>query len=46
MEIIVGIIIGSVMMKKIFSGVVLRFIVVFLMEWFSLCRCEEIIIVM
>lgn len=32
LEMIVGMIIGSVMMKNIFSGVVLRFIVVFFIE--------------
>lgn len=42
---IVGMIIGSVMMKNIFSGVVLRFIVVFFIEWFSFCNFEEIMIV-
>lgn len=42
---IVGMIIGSVMMKNIFSGVVLRFIVVFFIELFSFCRCDEIMIV-
>lgn len=32
LEMIVGMIIGSVMMKNIFSGVVLRFIAVFFIE--------------
>lgn len=42
----VGVMIGRVIWKNIFRCFVLRFIVVFFSEWFSFCRCEDIIIVM
>lgn len=41
-----GVIIGMVISRNIFQGLVFRFIVVFLIDRLSLCRCVDIIIVM